>query len=147
MVLGWRVSCARTVCFDRRLGGVLVSNELLNFLAVHILHNVVSLPFLETEANALICQELACEQPKGYLDCSKHTRVILIIRLILVILDLDEIRVHRSWIQTQTHQRINRCRLWNASKRPALLILELNQIPIILDDLIALIHAGIEQFR
>jgi hypothetical protein len=65
-------------------------------------------------------------------------RVVLVVCLVLVILDLDEVAVHRRGIQTQTNERIDGGGLWYELERPALLVLELYQVPIILDNLVAL---------
>ena len=72
--------------------------------------------------------------------------VILIIRLIFMILDLYEIAVDGPGIQTQTHQRIDRRRLGNYFERPALFVLELDQVFVVLDDFVALVDGGGEEF-
>ncbi len=43
------------VFLDGLLASALVGDELLNFLAVHVLGHVVGLPFLEAEPETFIC--------------------------------------------------------------------------------------------
>jgi hypothetical protein len=66
-------------------------------------------------------------------------QVVLVVRLILVILDLNEVAVHRRGIQAQVDKRIDGCCLRYDSERPALLVLELYQILVVLDNLIAIV--------
>lgn len=71
--------------------------------------------------------------------------VVFIVSLILVVLDLDEIRVDSIRIQTQRDQRIDGGRLRDDLERPALLILELNEILVVLDHFVALVLGFLEQ--
>ena len=58
----------------------LISLELLDFGAIHVLHNLVCLPFLKGETETLV-------------------RVVLVVRLIFVVLDLDEVAVDGGWVE------------------------------------------------
>ena len=58
----------------------LISLKLLHLGAVHVLHDLVCLPFLEGETETLV-------------------RVVLVVRLIFVILDLDEVAVDGGWVE------------------------------------------------
>lgn len=64
-------------------------------------------------------------------------RVALVVRLVLVILDLNEVAVHRRGIQVQADKRIDGCCLRYDFERLALLVLELYQIFVVLDNLVA----------
>ena len=58
----------------------LIRLKLLHLRAVHVLHNLICLPFLEAKPQTLV-------------------RVVLVIRLILVVLDLDEVAVDGGWVE------------------------------------------------
>ena len=58
----------------------LISLKFLHLGAVHVLHNLVCLPLLKAETETFV-------------------RVVLVIRLIFVILDLDEITVDGGWVE------------------------------------------------
>ena len=58
----------------------LISLKLLHLGAVHVLHDLVCLPFLNTETETLV-------------------RVVLVIRLIFVVLDLDKVAVDGGWVE------------------------------------------------
>ena len=60
------------ILIDSRFGCGLIRREMLDLLAIHKLHHIVRLPLLEVEPQA-------------------GMRVVLIIRLIFVVLDLDEV--------------------------------------------------------
>lgn len=64
------------ILFNRLLRRALVRLELLDLRTIHMLHHLVRLPLLEAEPQPLV-------------------RIILVVRLIFMILDLDEIRVLR----------------------------------------------------
>ena len=104
----------------------LICLEQLHLLAIHVLHNVIRLPLLESKPKSLM-------------------RVILVIRLVLVILDLYEVAVYGRGIQRQRHNGIDGRRLRNAPERPALLVPELDQVPIVQHDLVAFVLRGVEQ--
>lgn len=65
-------------CFCSALVGL----ELSNLWAVHVLHDLIRLPLLETETETLM-------------------RVILVVGLILVVFQLNEIGVYRRWVERQ----------------------------------------------
>lgn len=58
---------------DRPSAGICL--EHLNLLSIHVFHDIVRLPLLEAEANALV-------------------RVVLVVSLVFVVLNLDEIGIH-----------------------------------------------------
>ena len=58
----------------------LISLKLLDLGAVHLLHDLISLPFFEAKTETLM-------------------RVVLVIRLIFVILDLDKVAVDGGWVE------------------------------------------------
>ena len=57
-----------------------ISLKLLHLGAVHLLHDLVCLPLLKAETETLV-------------------RVVLVIRLIFVIFDLDEVAVDGGWVE------------------------------------------------
>jgi hypothetical protein len=88
-------------------------------------------------------------------------RVVFIIRLVLVVLDLDEVRVHSVGVEGQRDESVDSGRLGDDLERPRLcmlvmalarrrvfltylLILELNQVSVVLNDLVALVLARLE---
>ena len=89
-VLSRRVtlSGATTILPDVLLTRPLIRLKLLHLGAVHVLHNLVRLPFLEAETQTLV-------------------RVVLIVRLILVVLDLDEVAVDGGRVQRQGDEGID----------------------------------------
>lgn len=86
---------------DRLCSDMLINLKHLHFLATHILGDVVCLPLLELKTDALM-------------------GVILVVGLILVILDLDKVRIDRVWIQRKRDQGIDGDRLRNKSECPCL---------------------------
>jgi hypothetical protein len=110
------------------LSRILILNKRLNFLRIHMLHHLISSPLLNAKTHTFMT-------------------IILIIRLILMILHLDELAIHRPRIKTQAHQHTDRRRLRNQPKRPALLGLEPDEIAVVLHDLVFLIDGGVEEFR
>lgn len=77
----------------------LISLESLHLLSIHMLSHLISLPLLEAKPNPLV-------------------RVILIIRLVFVILDLDEIRIDSIRVKRERNKRIDRRRLGNDLECP-----------------------------
>ena len=75
------------------------------------------------------------------------TGIILVVGLIFVILHLNEIAVDSARVKAETDEGIDSSSLWNDLECPALFILELYQIPIILDDFVALVLRILEQLR
>lgn len=71
--------------------------------------------------------------------------VVLVVGLILVVLDLNEIGVDSIRIQTQRDQRIDSGRLRDDLERPALLVLELDQVLVVLDHFVTLVLGLFEQ--
>ena len=65
-----------------RLGRILVLLKVLHLFAIHELHHIVRLPLLEAESDAFV-------------------RIVLVVRLVLVILDLNKVRVNSVRIQRQ----------------------------------------------
>lgn len=102
-VLGRGLSFSRSaaICLDRLLPSSLVSFELFDLGAIHVLHNLVGLPFLEAEAKAFM-------------------RVVLVIGLIFVVFDLDEIRVLGGRVQGERHQSVDGGSLRDDLKGPGL---------------------------
>ena len=127
-ILGRCVSIllARPVLPHVLLAGVLVRLKELNLLAIHMLHHVIRLPLLEAEAHALVA-------------------VVLIVGLILVILDLDEVRVDGYGVKGQRDQRVDGGCLGDPAEGPALLVAELDQVAVVDDDLVALVLGRVEQ--
>ena len=74
------LSGATAVLPDMLFTRSLISLKLLHLGAVHLLHNLVCLPLLKTETETLM-------------------RVVLVIRLIFVVLDLDEVAVDGGWVE------------------------------------------------
>jgi hypothetical protein len=62
------------------LARALVRDKQLDLFRVHVLGHLVSLPFLEGEAEALMA-------------------VVLVIGLVFVVFDLDEVRVDGGWVE------------------------------------------------
>ena len=58
----------------------LVRLKFFHLRAIHMLHNLIRLPFLKAETQPLV-------------------RVIFVIRLILVVLDLDKVAVDGGWVE------------------------------------------------
>lgn len=75
--------------------------EICNVFAVHHAGNLVSLPLLECKAWSAV-------------------RVVLLIRLVLMVLDLDKVGVGRRRIQREGHQCVDRGRLDTAREGPGL---------------------------
>lgn len=70
------------------LPGPAIGLEQLDLLAVHVLHDLIGLPFLEAEAEAFV-------------------RVVLVVGLILVVLDPDEVGVDRFGIKGQADEGVD----------------------------------------
>lgn len=89
-VLRRRISLSSTTSIlpDVLLAGTLVGFESLDLRAVHMLHDLVGLPLLEAEAKTLM-------------------RVVLVVRLILVVLDLDEIAVDGSGVEGEGDESVD----------------------------------------
>ena len=62
---------------------------MLDLGAVHVLDNIVGLPLLEAEARALV-------------------RVVLVVGLVLVVLDLDEVRVDSVRVKGERDEGVDR---------------------------------------
>ena len=77
---GLPILSTTTVSVDACLRSALVGLEFGDLWTIHVLHNLVRLPFFEAEAKPFV-------------------RIILVVSLVLMILDLDEVRVDRCWIQ------------------------------------------------
>lgn len=74
------LSSATAILPNVLLPRALIRLKLLHLRAVHVLHNLICLPFLEAEPQTLV-------------------RIVLVIRLILVILDLDKVAVDGGWVE------------------------------------------------
>lgn len=68
--------------------GPLVRLELLDLLAIHVLHDLIGLPFLEREADAFV-------------------RVVFVVGLILVELDADEVRLDRLGVERKADEGVD----------------------------------------
>ena len=141
------------------LPGVLVGNKGLDVLAVHVLGHVIRLPFLERETKRkrksdsdqipktrVFTEKKAYKSNEGKDLPQAFMRIILVIRLVLVVLDLDEIAVHGRRIQTQAHDRVDRRGLGDQLEGPALLVLELDEILVVLGDLVPLVFEALNSF-
>ena len=73
----------------RLLPSILIRLKRLDLLTIHMLDHIIRLPLLKAKAQALV-------------------RVILVVRLILVILHLDEVRIDRRRVERQADERIDR---------------------------------------
>lgn len=75
-IFDWRLTVlsAAAISIDSCFRSSLVGLELGNLGAIHMLHHLIRLPLLEAEANALM-------------------RIVLVIRLVLVILDANEVGI------------------------------------------------------
>jgi len=90
---------ARSIPPDRLLGSTLVLLKVLDLIAVHVLDNIVGLPLLEAETKALV-------------------RVVLVVGLILVVLDLDEVRVNGVWVERERDEGVDGGSLWDELEGP-----------------------------
>ena len=70
------------------LASALVHLKLLHLRAIHELHNLIRLPFLEAEAQTFM-------------------RVILVVGLILVVLDLDEVAVNGGRVERERDESVD----------------------------------------
>lgn len=70
------------------LAGPFIGLELLHLLAVHVLHDLIGLPFLETEPHAFV-------------------RVVLVVGLIFVVFDLNEVGIDGLWIKGQADEGVD----------------------------------------
>ena len=73
--------------------------------------------------------------------------IVFAIRLVLMILDLNEVTINGIRIQGQRDQSVDYRSFVNSSKGPGLFILELNEIPVIFDDFIFDIMTVLEELR
>lgn len=83
---------ASAILLHRLLSSALVLLKVLDLLRIHVLHHSVRLPLLEAETQTLVA-------------------VVLVVGLILVVLHLDEVRVHRVGVKAERDQCINGGRL------------------------------------
>lgn len=128
------------------LASTLVSGEVLDFLAIHVLRNVVRLPFCgKNKLAPRNCNEVGPEALTLERKPESLMRVVLVICLILVVFDLDEVTVDRRWVQTQTDKCVDGGCFGYELEGPALLVLELYQILVVLDNLVAFALGSFEQ--
>ena len=66
----------------------LIRLKLLHLRTIHELHDLIRLPFLEAKTQPLV-------------------RVVLVIRLILVVLDLDEVALDGGWVEREGDEGID----------------------------------------
>lgn len=64
------------------LSRALIRFKLLHLRTVHVLHHLICLPFLKAETQTLV-------------------RIVLVVRLIFVVLDLDEVAVNGGRVERQ----------------------------------------------
>lgn len=62
-----------------------------------------------------------------------------------MVLDLNEVRIYSIRVQTQRDEGVDSRRLGDDLERPALLVLELDQVLVVLDHFVALIFGFFEQ--
>lgn len=74
------VYVSTAILVDRLLCSTLVCLEMLDFFARHDLDHIVGLPLLEDKPQPLV-------------------RIVFLICLVLVVLDLDKVRVDSVWIK------------------------------------------------
>lgn len=71
--------------------------------------------------------------------------VVLVISLILVVLHLDEIRVHGVRVEAERDQGVDGSRLGDDLESPGLLVLELDHVLVVADDFVALVFGVLEE--
>jgi hypothetical protein len=91
-----------------------------------MLHHSIRLPLLETKTHTLMA-------------------IILIIRLILVVLHLYEIRVHSVRVETERDQSVDGGGLGDDFESPGLFVLELDDVFVVADDFVALVFGVFEE--
>lgn len=91
-----------------------------------MLHHSVRLPLLEAETQSLMA-------------------VVLVISLVLMVLHLDEVRVHSVRVKTERDQCVDSSRLGNDLEGPGLLVLELDHVLVVADDFVALVLGIFEE--
>lgn len=87
-ILNWRISNSTPILPNMLFPSILILDEILDILTVHMFSNLIRLPLLEREAQSFV-------------------RVIFVIRLVLVVLDTDEVRVHCFRVKRECDKRIN----------------------------------------
>ena len=89
-ILSRRVALSSTTAVlpDMLFSRPLICLKLLHLGAIHVLHNLICLPFLKAETQTLM-------------------RIVLVIRLIFVVLDLDEIAVDGGWVERQGDEGVD----------------------------------------
>lgn len=92
-----------------------------------MLHDLIRLPLLKAKPQPLMA-------------------IILIVRLVLVIFDLDEIAIHSSGIEGERDERVHHRGLGDDGEGPGLLVAELDEARLVLDDLVAVVGAVFEEF-
>ena len=71
--------------------------------------------------------------------------VVLVVGLILVVLHLNEVRVHGVRVKTERDQRVDSGGLWDYFECPGLLVLELDHVLVVADDFVALVLGFFEE--
>ena len=85
---GISLSSATTILPNVLLPRAFIRFELLHLRAIHVLHHLIRLPFLEAEPQTLV-------------------RVVLVVRLVLVVLDLDEVAVDGGRVKRKRDERVD----------------------------------------
>lgn len=75
------------------------------------------------------------------------TTIVLLSRLILMILYLNELTARSLGIETQTHETRETCRFGNELEGSGLVVLELDEGVLIGDDLVAVVNAELEELQ
>jgi hypothetical protein len=117
---------ASTILLHRLLGSALVLLKVLHLLRIHVLHHSVGLPLLKAEAHSFMA-------------------VVLVVGLILVVLHLDEVRVHGVRVEAERDQCVDGGRLGDDLESPGLLVLELDHVLVVADDFVALVFGVFEE--
>lgn len=115
-----------TILLHRLLRSTLILLKVLDLLRIHVLHHSIRLPLLEAEAHSLVA-------------------VVLVISLILVVLHLNEVRVHSVRVKAERDQRVDSGGLGNDLESPGLLVLELDHVLVVADDFVALVLGFFEE--
>jgi hypothetical protein len=108
------------------LRSTLILLKVLHLLRIHMLHHSIRLPLFETETHSLMT-------------------IVLIIRLILVVLHLNEVRIHGVRVETERDQGVDGGCLGDDFESPGLFVFELYDVFIVADDFVALVFGVFEE--
>lgn len=79
-----------TILLHGFLGSVLVLLKVLHLFAIHVLHDIIRLPLLEAETETFMA-------------------VVLVVCLILMVLDLNKVRVYSVGIEGKRYEGVDGC--------------------------------------